>query len=247
MATCQIIYKKGRSLMDEGQIASWRKWTYENLDSKEKFNIEDLRSFDDIFPTDSSPFQMQKAMLEQIQEDIILGTISHEDIVFVICDSSVMCKYDIKDMIAAANYHMKMDNAKFIIIDTHIGNAENMYKMLRKERYPCVDFKILEKNLNIISGGGLNEDINARIIKTNFLMDNHVLTDLEDKCLKKSKWLPGYRNEINDDAQLQILCQLVEHLPHSHGIMISNDRALVQKTDNKYHRSNLNLNALSMK
>lgn len=247
MASCQIVFNKARSLMSEGQIANWRKWTYDNLKAKEKFSLKDLNALEDIYPSGTTPLQMQEAMLSQIQEDIILGTISHEDIVFIICDSSVMCSHTIDNMLASAKDFIKNDNSKFIIIDTHIGHAENTYKMINMDKYTCVDFTILKDNLDIMSCKKENSFNNTVVIKTNFFIDNHILTYLEDNLLNKKKWIKGCRNEMNDDAQLQILAQLVEYFPHSNGIMFSNDRALANKTDKKGIDSDINLYSMSMK
>lgn len=250
MATSQVIYNKGRSLMNEGQIASWRKWTYDNLDSQQFFKIKTLKNFSDMFPKDTTIPQIQDAILQQLKEDLILGNISHEDIVFVMFDSSVMCSFKIEDMLKAAKEKNKLDDAiKFVIIDTHIGKAENGYKILHKERYPCVDFNILEDNLNILSFGEYtteNLDNKHSIIKTDFLLDNHVLTELEDAILMKRKWVSGFRNEINDDAQLQILCRLIDHIPHSHGLIISNDKKLLKKAQKKALHSDINIHSMKM-
>jgi hypothetical protein len=252
MATSQVIYHKGRNLMNEGQIAAWRKWTYDNLDIQENFKISDLKHFPDISPPDRNILHIQDAILAQLQEDIILGEISHEDIVFVIIDSSVMCKFRIEDMLLAAHDKMRIENAKFVIVDTHIGKAENNYKMINKDKYPCVKFEILEENLDALATMSfkVNHDENIgmdkSIIKTDFFLDNHILTELEDSWLNKKKWVSGCRNEINDDAQLQILCQLVGHLPDSHGLMISNDKRLIQKTKKKSRNSRLNIHNISI-
>lgn len=250
MATSQIIYNKGRSLMNEGQIASWRKWTYDNLDLKPTFKIKELVNFSDMFPKNTTVSQIQDGILKQLREDIVLGNISHEDIVFVMIDSSVMCSFKIEDMLKAAKDKNKLDDAiKFVIIDTHIGQAENGYKVLRKEKYPCVDFNILEDNLNILSFGEYtseNNDIKSTIIKTDFLLDNHVLTGLEDNLLLNSKWMPGLRNEINDDAQLQILCQLIDRIPQSHGLLISNDKKLLKNAEKKALNLDINIHSMKM-
>lgn len=249
MATSQVIYKNGRFRMSEGQIASWRKWTYDNLDLKPIFKTKELLKFSDMFPKNTTISQIQDGILKQLREDIVLGNISHEDIVFVMIDSSVMCSFKIEDMLKAAKDNNKLDDAiKFVIIDTHIGQAENGYKVLRKEQYPCVDFNILEDNLNILSFGEYiseNHGIKSTIIKTDFLLDNNVLTWLEDTMLIGAKWMPGCRNEINDDAQLQILCQLIERIPQSHGLLISNDKKLLRKA--KEHELNSDINIHSMK
>lgn len=249
MASSQVIYGKGRSLMNEGQIASWRKWTYDNLDLQQFFKIEELLNFSDIFPKDTTVSQIQDAILEQLREDIVLGNISYEDIVFVMIDSSVMCSFKIEDMLKKAKDEYKLDGVKFIIIDTHIGQAENSYKMLRKKKYPCVDFNILEDNLNILSFGeynSKNHNIKFSTIKTDFLLDNHVLTCLEDDLLMKTNWLSGFRNEINDDAQLQILCRFIDRIPNSHGLIISNDKKLLKKAEKKARYSDINLHTMNM-
>lgn len=250
MATSQVIYYKARSLMNEGQIAAWRKWTYDNLDYQHFFKIKELMNFSDIFPKDTTIPQIQDAILQQLKEDIVLGNISHEDIVFVMFDSSVMCSFKIEDMLNAAKENNNLDDTiKFVIIDTHIGQAENGYKVLKKEKYPCVDFNILEDNLNIMSFGEYtteNHGIKHSIIKTDFILDNHVLTGLEDTLLLKSKWMPGFRNEINDDAQLDILCRFIDRIPGSHGLIISNDKKLFQKAKKKEFSSNINIHSMKM-
>lgn len=249
MATSQVIYNKGRSLMNEGQIAAWRKWTYENLDSQEKFKIKELLNFLDIFPKDTTILQIQDVILQQLKEDIIMGNISHEDIVFVMFDSSVMCSFKIEDMLTAAKKKNNLNDVKLVIIDTHIGQAENGYKILHKERYPCVNFNILEDNLNILHSEEYttgNHDIKYSIIKTDFFLDNHVLTELEDSLLLKNKWMSGFRNEVNDDAQLQIICKFINCIPGSHGLIISNDKKLLQKAEKKSFYSDINLHSMKM-
>lgn len=230
--------------MKEGQIASWRMWAFENLDSVNKFTKKELLSFMDIAPTDLSPFQMQEAILEQLREDIILGGISHEDVVFVICDSSVMCKHKIEDMINAAK--KRMHDAVFVLIDTHVGRAENMYKLTREGSYKQVNFDKLRSNLNILSGDEQCKKVYMKkpktqvaVIHTNFFTDNFILTVLEDEYLKNNKWKQGSRNEVNDDAQLQILSRIVEHMPGSSGLIISNDKGIVRKVSNYSSERNI--------
>jgi len=234
--------------MSEGQIASWRKWTYENLDLQKMFKIKELLNFPDIFPKDTTISEIQDAILQQLKEDIVLGNISYEDIVFVMFDSSVMCSFKIEDMLTAAKEKNKLDDVKFVIIDTHIGQAENGYKMLHKERYPCVDFNILEDNLNILSFREYtteNHDVKHSIIKTDFLLDNNILTKFEDALLKINDWKPGCRNDINDNVQLQILQDFINHIPHSHGLLISNDKKLLKKAENVFY-SGINLHSMKM-
>jgi hypothetical protein len=244
MATSQIIYKNDRYQISEGKIAAWRRHTYENLNLKETFSKSALLKFPDIFPADLEIPDIQNAILAQLREDLILGDISHESVVFIIFDSSVMCKFDIKKMLSKARRNVNITNAKFVIIDTHIGQAENGYKMINKQKYPCVNFDVLERNLNIL---GQSEYLDINVIKTDLLLDNHVLIKLEDAFLANSKWAAGQRNEINDDAQLEILCRLINHIPRSHGIMMSNDKKLLQKAKFKNKASGININGMQMK
>jgi hypothetical protein len=223
--------------MDESAIALWRKWTYDNLSSNRKFTKSELKSFVTPRKKELTYLELQDILWQQLEESLVFGDISHEDLVFVICDSSVMCDFKVQNMLSRARNQMNLPNAEFILLDTHIGHAENTYKMEHAASYNCVNFKVLQSNLKYLRPCGEDTpEIHSKkasdhtvVMKTDFLMDNHVLTALEDEWLKTKKWVKGCRNEINDDAQLDILCKFVKRVPHSRGIIISNDRGLVKK------------------
>ncbi len=242
MASSQIIYSTIRNELSLGQIATWRLLNFENLSENNKYNIEYLKSLMDIQPNEINETEYFEQLINQIKETIILGEYNHEDIIFITIDSSVMCKYKIYNILEEINEKMNIEDSLIIIISTNIGMVENKYKLIHPKKYSNIDFDILKENIEsletkIINNKDNDGDIimnskldNIICFQTDFFLDNLILNEYEKEYLNNEEWKNGARNEINDNAQLDILYNITSKIPEAKGIMISNDNGLLLKT-----------------
>jgi maltoporin len=242
MASSQIIYQNARNALTEGQIANWRNYTYTNLGVNEKFSLSELQTFMDI-----ECLNIEEEIIDQLKEQLILGEVSHEDLYFVLIDSCVMCTQDIQSILSKITKNIS-NNAKIVLIDSHIGKTENNYKLLNPEKYSNIDMYILENNLAYIKGQEIDGDVimtddilYTAVLKTNFYLENKILTVVEDELMDNNQWERGSRNEANDNAQILLMEHLLEMIPDSNGIIVSNDKLLIQKVDELSNNSDINL------
>lgn len=242
MASSQIIYSSIRNELSLGQIATWRLLNFENLHKNNKYNINDLKSLMDIEPVNFNENEYFEHLLNKIKENMILGNYSHEDIIFVKIDSSVMCKYSIYSLLENINKEMNIEESLIVIISSNIGLIENKYKLCYPEKYTNINFKILKQNIECLENKMIIESDNDGdtvmdrklqniiCLQTDFFLDNIILNTYETEYLNIEEWKNGARNEINDNAQLDILYQIKSKIPESIGIMISNDNGLLKKS-----------------
>lgn len=242
MASSQIIYQNTRNALTEGQIANWRNYTYTNLGVNKKFSLSELQTFMDI-----ECLNIEEDIMDQLKEQLILGEISHEDLYFVLIDSCVMCTQDIQSILSKITENIS-NNAKIVLIDSHIGKTENNYKLLNPKKYSNIDMYILENNLAYIKGQEIDGDVimtddilYTAVLKTNFYLENKILTVVEDELMNNNQWKKGSRNEANDNAQILLMEHLLEMIPDSNGIIVSNDKLLIQKVDELSNNSDINL------
>ena len=59
--------------------------------------------------------------------------------------------------------------------------------------------------------------------------------------MNNNQWKKGSRNEANDNAQILLMEHLLEMIPDSNGIIVSNDKLLIQKVDELSNNSDINL------
>lgn len=246
MASSQIIYHHSRPSLTEGQIANWRQKTYKNIELNTKYSKNDLTSLMDLDCNNMQPETIQAEILDQLKEELILGDFSHENLHFVLIDSCVMCTQDIKELLSVIRDNIQ-NSDKIILIDTHIGMTENNYKLVNSEKYSNINFKKLQKNLAFLKGYELDGDIIMRdnlcsmVLKTNFYLENQILTSVEDEMLENNQWERGSRNEANDNAQILLMEQILEMIPSSNGIIVTHDKLLIQKIEYLAEDSELNL------
>jgi hypothetical protein len=250
MASSQIIYNHSRPSLTAGQIANWRQQTYTNLGYNTKYTKEELESLMDLDCNTMQPENIQEEILDQLKEELIMGEISHENLHFVLIDSCVMCTQDIQELLSQIRDDIQ-NSDKIILIDTHIGMTENDYKLINSEKYSNIDFQQLQKNIAFLKGHELDGDLIMRddlcsmVLKTNFYLENQILTSVEDEMMENNQWEKGSRNEANDNAQLLLMEQILEMIPGSNGIIISNDKLLIQKIEYLAENSELNLFAFN--
>lgn len=242
MASSQIIFQNARNDLTEGQIANWREHTYQNLGVNKKFTLYELQTFMDI-----ECLNIEEEIMDQLKEQLILGEISHEELYFVLIDSCVMCTQDIQSILYNITENIS-NNAKIILIDSHIGKTENNYKLINSEKYSNIDMYVLENNLAYIKGQEIDGDIimtddflYTAVLKTNFYLENKILTKVEDELMDNNKWKKGSRNEANDNAQILLIEYLLEIIPGSNGIIVSKDKLLIQKVDELSNNSEINI------
>ena len=158
-----------------------------------------------------------------------------------------MCTQDIQSILSKITENIS-NNAKIVLIDSHIGKTENNYKLLNPKKYSNIDMYILENNLAYIKGQEIDGDVimtddilYTAVLKTNFYLENKILTVVEDELMNNNQWKKGSRNEANDNAQILLMEHLLEMIPDSNGIIVSNDKLLIQKVDELSNNSDINL------
>jgi len=228
MATSIFIKPQSYSELSESQIYEWRKDTYCNLNSKRTYSLDELKQFLNIEPPTIS--ELMEEISDQIKEAKIMGKLENKQDVFIYIDSSSMCQISIPTMIQRIflKYpHLKKSN--LILIFSHISKAENLYKFVNY--YPCVKYNTLNFNMDLLTQKIPFKMRNVFIIKTNLLMDNKLLMIEEKDYLNIfKKWKdPNIKNEINDNAQIQIMIEILLYFSKKKGIIISHDKMMCNK------------------
>lgn len=171
--------------------------------------------------------------LNDINTELILGNMSHENIIFVYFDSSILCKRKIKSMLEILNKHENKQKNKIIIMITCLtGIRENLYKLLNKEKYTKVNFDILTHNFKILKS---KKSMHQTLYKTNiqalpeleFAFDYNAMYDLYFN--DNQRWGQGHRNEINDMVQINILTHLLNFVPETKVCLFSDDINMIKK------------------
>lgn len=228
MANSIFIKPQSYSELSESQIYEWRKNTYDNLNSKRSYTLDELKNFLNIEPP--SIYELMEEISDQIKEAKILGKLENKQDIFIYIDSSSMCKVSIPTMIQKIFLkYPNLKNSNLILIFSHISKVENLYKFINY--YPCVKYNTLNFNMNMLTKQIPFKMRNVVIITTNLLMDNKLLMIEEKDYLNHfKKWKnPNIKNEINDNAQIQIMIEILLHFRTKKGIIISHDKMMCNK------------------
>lgn len=230
MATSYLIAPQSFNNISEGQILTWRKNTYSNLNKSLTYTPSDMK---DLKESNIMTFDEIK---ESIKERLImfksLGHLNYTDSVFVMIDSCVLCKYALPTIIAKLKKKYDLNNKNVILIASQINITENYYKFINKKKYPQIDFNRLDYNMKFIEGKYQFKMNNIIILKTDIIFDNKILIEAEKDFLQCNKiWSSKDRNEINDNAQLKLLVKL-HNMFSKKCYFISRDISLLNKINN---------------
>ena len=231
MANSMFIKPQTYSDLSESQIYQWRKETYENLNSKRSYTTEELKNFINIQPP--SMCELLEEIDDQIKEAKILGKLNHRQDIFIYIDSSSMCKLSIPTMIQKIFLkYPEMKYSNLILVFSHISKAENMYKFVNN--YPDVNYNILSFNMDLLTQKIQFRMKNVFILTTNLILDNKLLMIEEKDYLSIfKKWKDqNIKNEINDNAQIQLTLVLMEYFKYKKCFILSHDRMLCNKVKN---------------
>lgn len=172
--------------------------------------------------------------INSLYKSLILGDITHEEVVFKYFDASILCRRRIIDMLKQTSKRHK--NKQVVILATRTGLRENKYKLQNKIKYPEVDFEILEENNGILN----NEDNNEQgLYHSVILVDSEMEFEIDynlmyDFYVTHNKILSnGSKNEINDDVQVQVLKTIINFVPDAKIFLFTDDIGMMNKTKNE--------------
>jgi hypothetical protein len=233
MATSQVIVKE--SFLNIPKSTQYKWWQYTNLKVKYSQNFNEKQVLEK-FKNDSI-MSLNKPIrngINALYQSLILGDITHEEVVFKYFDSSILCRRRILDMLKQTLKRHK--NKQVIILATQTGLRENKYKLQNKIKYPEVDFEILEENNSILKNKIIdNLGLYHSVILVDSEMEFEIDYDLmynfyvtNDKVL-----LNGSKNEINDDVQIQVLKTILNFVPYTKIFLFTDDIGMIEKTKNE--------------
>jgi hypothetical protein len=228
MANSTFIKPQIYSSLTESQIYEWRKDSYENINSKRIYTKDELKNYINI--QSPSMYELLEEISDQIKEAKILGKLTNKKDIFIYIDSSSMCKLSIPTMIQKLFLkYPEIKNSNLILVFSHISKAENMYKFVNN--YPYVNYNILSFNMDLLTQQIPFKMKNVFILTTNLLLDNKLLMIEEQDYLSIfKKWKnPNIKNEINDNAQIQLTLELMTYFKNKKGFILSHDKMLCNK------------------
>jgi hypothetical protein len=220
-----------RNILTDEQLDQWRYESYKNL-QVEKLYMTGKQLWNLSYKIPTEDFAIET----MLQEQIITGGNN----VFVTFDSSISSDTDVLNgitkMKSVIMKRHKLNSLNFVMIDTYISLIENKYKMLQAHKYKYVDQKCVIKYVKFIEehqNGEINKYGIDFLYKCNFKNASTVLTKLEDAFfLSGKKWSGKEKNELNDDAQLEIFINMTKKFPNSIKIMVTKDKKLGIKCKN---------------
>lgn len=207
MATSQYIAPAFFKNMTEEQVLTWRIQTYSDVSKNFEFTDKEILSLQ----------KTETMSLEDIKESIkkkmimfqMRGYLKHLKSVFVMIDSCILGKYALPTILSKFTKSYNLDNKNIILVISNINRTENYYKIFNSKNYPGINFNILNYNLDLLEGKIKFKRQNIIIFETDIIFDNKVLFQEEKKILQKKKyWTSRDRNEINDNAQIELLIHL---------------------------------------
>ncbi len=228
MATSMFIKPESFNHLTESQVCEWRQFTYNNLNNKTIFTLQDLQQF--AITTPPSIDELMSEIDDKIKEFKILGKLTHTESTFLYIDSSTMCRMTIPTMIKKTLIkYPQFTNTNIIIIFSEISKAENLYKFINK--YPDVNYKHLEFNLDLLFKKIKFTMKNVMILNTNIYLDNKILFNEEKNYLNKyHNWKAvNIKNEINDDAQIILMEIISNYFQSFNSIILSHDKKMCSK------------------
>ena len=113
---------------------------------------------------------------------------------------------------------------------------------MNKEKYPRVNFNILQNNFNILTSiESKNIELYSMNIRTMPELEFHIdYKEMYNLYFTENQyWLPGHRNEINDAVQINILKHLVDFIPGANCCLFTDDINMIKKTEN--YKSNFKI------
>jgi len=250
VANSRIIYDNIRNDLTHGQIANWRISINSDLNSNMKFTANDLKSLMDLDNEGMYDNYIPEMITKNIFDKLSRGEINQDNLWFIMIDSCIMCTQPIDEIIKYIRMQVSSD-AYIVLIKNNINTIENNFKLHNKNnsRYNNIDFKLLKKNIAYLDGKYSDGDLymydqlfHNDVITTNIYHENKLLIDVENNIINKhnGKWISQFRNEANDDAQLLLLEEYMSYIYNSNGLLITNDKLLINKIQNKQkHNSNL--------
>jgi hypothetical protein len=243
VANSRIIYNDIRSELTSGQIANWRFQTFNSQLNSEKYTLDDLKTMMDLDDDGMYNNYIPENINNIIFDKLSRGEIEQGDIWFVMIDSCVMCTQNLEQIIK--DIREKLTNSAYIVlIKNNINNIENKFKLDNKNdsRYSNIDFYILKQNIAFIDGLYMDGDsymddgsLHDIVITTNIYHENQLLTYAENSILDDTNgyWIPTFRNEANDDAQLLLMKDYMSYICDSNGLIITHDKLLIEKIKNE--------------
>lgn len=229
MANSNFIKPAVYSQLSESQIYEWRKNTYTTLGNKFKYTIDDLMKITSEYtPTIS---ELMNNMKELINEHKILGKLKYKKDSFIYIDSSSLCKLTIPTILSnTMKKNPEIKKTNLIIIFSNISKTENMYKFLN--RYPGVNYHNLQFNLDLLNNKIQFKMENVIVLPTNLYLDNKMLISEETDHLKRYKnWnIINIKNELNDNAQINMIIEFAEFFTNKNIVLISHDIQMCHKT-----------------
>jgi hypothetical protein len=230
MATSLLIHPNVFSQVTEGQILTWRKQTYANLHKRILYNKED------ILLLETSPVMSINKIRDSIKDRIIMykstGQLSiTTESVFVMVDSCVLGIHALPTILSNLRKNNQLEKKNIILVVSHINMTENNYKIEYRNKYPCINFKRLMYNMMFLEGNEKFKMKNIVILKTDIIFDNKILVGEEQEFLRLyGSWQSKDRNEINDNAQLEMLIQL-NNMFSKKCIIVTRDKDLINKAN----------------
>lgn len=228
MANSVFIHEATYPVLTESQVYEWRKESYANLGNTFEYSHDEVTKL----PYYKLPKmeELLDEMSNTIKEAKILGKLTYSTDTFMYIDSSSMCQMTIVELITKMYIkypHLKQTN--IICIFSQISKIENLYKFVKN--YNGVDYRILKFNLDLINNIIPFKIDNMIILNTNLMFDNKFLISEEISHLKTfSKWgKANTKNEINDNAQIGMMIQILNYFNISNGLVISHDKKFCQK------------------
>lgn len=228
MANSTFIKPETYSNLTESQIFEWRKYTYNNLGYQQQFTnneIMSLKSYD--LPSQD---ELLNEISDQIKQAKILGILKKPKDNIVYIDSSTICKLTIPTiLIKLFEKYPERKNLNNILIFSKISETENKYKFVKK--YKDVNYKVLTFNMDLLTKKIPFKMQNVIIINTNLILDNKYLISEEISHLQSfHKWgNTSIKNEINDNAQILMMVDLLKFFKMMKGFIITHDKLMCTK------------------
>lgn len=231
MASALFIKPMVFNQLSEEQILTWRKETYSRLKEYITYSPNDMLS---IKPTKITTLEsMSISMKNKLISFRTTNELKFSKSIFIMIDSCILGKKTIPTIISDLKQKWNLYQTNIIIIFSHISITENYYKLYNKDKYPDINFKCLNFNLDLLEKKIPFKMANISILKTDISFDNKMLFKEEKQFLQLNKsWNGKDRNEINDNAQLEILIHM-NKIFSKDCFMITRDRDLIQKTKKK--------------
>ena len=236
MASSQVILKSSFLKINSNTQYYWYMYKQSHINENKSYSNNEL--IDKFTYTCNYKLQNpythgEKEYIRQIKDYIKLDQIYYENVIFVYFDSNIMCKRKLVSMLQMVN---RLENQKkdktIIIVSCLTAMRENLYKILNQDKYQLVNFDILKNNYKILSS---KKSIDNNLYKTNirtlseleFAFDYDAMYDLYYN--QNLTWHMGFRNEVNDIVQINILSHLLNYISYSKCLLFSDDINMIQK------------------